>query len=231
MHLQCFQLMPIQMCAWTLCGSEILHTNLKCFCDSLFARTITSRCAFKLYCRALMSGFVQKGQVFDCTATFIPDASTTLQSLQAICDVQGKAICSLLLVGSSTVPKVSFSFTTHDFGILFTPDTMDAHYDAMLPAPRISSRAVLKITNTDAHHECSISSSFSPTPIFDFKPVQFRLSPEEIIEVPITFSPREAKLYQAKIPFFVNDQPAAIIQVFGRGTSIRCESPFMIVLL
>ncbi|CDJ53112.1 hypothetical protein, conserved [Eimeria brunetti] len=171
-----------------------------------------------------IEGYVPKGQVLDCIAVFTPVASTSFQSLQATCEVQGKKICKLLLTGSCTTPKVSFSFTSHDFGALFLPQAPDVSLDALSVKPRISSRVVLKITNTDLHHQCSISSPFSPTDAFDFQPLQVSLSPEEVLEIPITFNPRETKLYKAKIPFFVNDQLVATIQLSGKGIPIRLEA-------
>lgn len=162
-----------------------------------------------------------KGQFVDCTALFAPEASTKTKSLQAICEVQGKRVCKLLLTGSCTMPKVSFSFTSHEFGALLVPPAGDAFYETLAAGPRISAQTVLKITNIDPHHECSISSPITPVPGFDFQPLQVSLSPEEVLEVPINFSPRETKIYKAKIPFYVNDQQAASIQLSGRGVPIR----------
>ncbi|CDI85439.1 Hydrocephalus-inducing protein like protein, related [Eimeria praecox] len=180
--------------------------------------------SFDFGCVLAGQRYIPKGQVFDCIAVFAPVASTSVQSLQATCEVQGKKICKLLLTGSSTSPKVSFSFTTHEFGALFVPQAADVPFDALSVKPRIASRAVLKITNTDVHHQCSISSPFSPTEGFDFQPIQVSLSPEEVLEIPITFSPRETKLYKAKIPFFVGDQLAATLQLSGKGIPIRLEA-------
>lgn len=179
------------------------------------------RLTCKLQCFAMVSGYIPKGQVFDCVAVFAPVASTNVQSLQATCEVQGKKICKLLLTGSCTVPKVSLSFLAHDFGTLFVPQASEVPCEALPAKPRISSRTVLKITNTDVHHQCSISSPFSPTEGFDVQPLQASLSPGEVLEIPVTFSPREAKLYKAKIPFFVNDQLAATIQLSGKGIPVR----------
>lgn len=191
-------------------------------------RLLTTEAPFCLVCGChfcgTSSGCVSRGQFIDCVAIFAPDASTTMQSLQAVCEVQGSKICKLLLKGTCRVPKVLFSFTAYDFGSLLVPAAIDASYDTQAAAPRISSRAILKVTNTDPHHECSISSPFSSTAVFDFQPMQVSLSPEEALEVPIIFSPREAKLYKAKIPFFVNDRPAANVQLSGRGVPIRCKA-------
>ncbi|OEH79817.1 hydrocephalus inducing related protein [Cyclospora cayetanensis] len=121
-------------------------------------------------------------------------------------------------------PKISFSFKAYDFGALLVPEAADTLYDDKAGTPQISSRATLKITNTDLYHECSISSSLSPAAGFDFQPLQVSLSPQEVLEVPIIFKPREAKQYTAKIPFFANSHPAVTLQLSGRGVPLRLEA-------
>lgn len=200
----------VNICQAIYLGFSVSYTN----------RYTSMHLLFKLQ-RFDLSGYVPKGQVFNCIAAFAPIASTNVQSLQATCEVQGKTVCKLLFTGSCTTPKVSFSFTTHDFGALFVPHASDMPFDDLSVKPRTSSQAMLKITNSDAQHQCSISSPYSPTEGFDFQPLQVNLSPEEVLEIPVTFSPRETKLYRAKIPFFVNDQLAATIQLSGKGIPVR----------
>ncbi|KAL8270019.1 hypothetical protein Esti_006052 [Eimeria stiedai] len=168
-------------------------------------------------------GFVPKGRVIECVATYSPEATSTTDSLHAVCEVQGKKFYVLLLKGSCRAPKVSFSFTSYDFGSFFLApkaDPIDRNQASLQPK---AARVCLKIINTDPQHECTIVSGTEPTGVFNFQPVQTCLSPEEAIEIPITFNPREPVQYKTKVPFFVNEHPVASLQLLGRGLAIRLE--------
>ncbi|KAL8435592.1 hypothetical protein ACSSS7_002385 [Eimeria intestinalis] len=168
-------------------------------------------------------GIVPKGNVIECVATYSPEAASNTDSLHAVCEVQGKKFYVLLLRGSCRAPKVTFSFTTYDFGSFFLPPKADPTDQFQPPIERNAARVSLRIKNMDPQHECTIASGAEPTGAFHFQPVQACLSPEEMIEVPITFSPREPVQYKAKIPFFVNEHQVASLQLLGRGLPIRLE--------
>lgn len=137
------------------------------------------------------------------------------------CEIQGLPTYKLRLQGACTQPKVQCNFASFDFGALFVPSSADAPFASSPVPPRISAVKVLKITNQDAHHECVISSTFFPSEFLDFQLAPVSLSPDETIQVPITFSPKAPGVYKAKLPLLVNDKPVTTIHVAGRAVPVR----------
>ncbi|KAL8431118.1 hypothetical protein Efla_004639 [Eimeria flavescens] len=169
------------------------------------------------------NGSVPRGQHVDCVATYTPDTTASMDSLQAVCDVQGQKFWALLLTGSCKIPNVKFSFTAYDFGSFPVAPLAGTTYDTQASGPQVSGKVILIIKNTDVHHECVVATRAEPTGVFDFRPVQVCLSPEEALEFPITFTPQKAMQYKTSIPFVVNERLMTTLELTGKGFPIRLD--------
>lgn len=120
------------------------------------------------------------------------------------------------LGGSARKPNVEFSFTEYDFG---------ASYVMKQP---LSRTAVLEIRNLDSS-AMSVETLFEKTSYLDVQlaPGQVILPStkpgENILKVPIVFSPREMIKYQETVEFDINGLHKLGIVIRGEGTPIKLE--------
>ena len=159
-------------------------------------------------------GLVKRGEYTVCTVSFRPVAECLVESLHLSCVVAGSRHYRLSVAGQGARPALNFSFLQHDFGPCFTP--------ARGAAP-IATEMILRISNNDMDEDIAIDCLYEKTQhlAVDFKPTVLR--PNDAVEVPLRFMPRDMKSYKEMIPFEVNGLSTINVLVAGEGTACKLE--------
>ncbi|KYF44518.1 putative hydrocephalus-inducing-like protein, partial [Toxoplasma gondii ARI] len=175
-------------------------------------------------------GVVETGRNCEVTLTYAPAEISKHEEYLLLCSISGSDPYRIRAQGSCSSPKVSFSFSSHDFGAFVLPPSLfpDLGSVVALSSPSsggsaISDRVELKITNLDPHHDCFISTPFEKSNVLDVQLVPCSIGPGEKISVTLIFAPKQAKNYRFKIPFSINDRTTAHVTVTGKGIPARLE--------
>ena len=83
--------------------------------------------------------------------------------------------------------------------------------------------AVLRITNNEFNKDVSFDCLFQKLPFLEVKAEPTVLKPNESVDVPIIFTPREVKTYLEQVPFELNGLYTVNISVAGE-VRIYCSS-------
>ncbi|PFH36000.1 hypothetical protein BESB_056510 [Besnoitia besnoiti] len=182
------------------------------------------------------AGVVEQGKNEEIALTYAPTEVCRHEEIMLVCSVSGSEPYRIRVQGSCASPKVSFSFSAHDFGTFVLPPPLAPGLQALLEssdsaesalafphASGISDRVELKITNTDTLHDCFISTPFEKSSAVDVQLVPCNIGPGERISVPIVFTPKQARSYKFKIPFSVNERKNAHVTITGKAILARLE--------
>ena len=101
---------------------------------------------------------------------------------------------------------LDFSFISHDFGPCFVPER---------GAAPMQEQAILRITNNEFNKDVSFDCLFQKLPFLEVKAEPTVLKPNESVDVPIIFTPREVKTYLEQVPFELNGLYTVNVSVAG----------------
>ncbi|KAL2094104.1 hypothetical protein ACEWY4_011416 [Coilia grayii] len=154
---------------------------------------------------------VAVGKQGRCSVSFCPQEKCVLKDVGLSIKIKNGPVYSCALQGVAIPPGLDFSFQKHNFGKNFI------FAAGMTPASH-----TLVLTNR-GEREISVSCSFTNTPYLEvgFQPKV--LAPGGCMDVPITFYPREAKLYQEKLLFSLNEHTTQVVEILGQGTEIKLD--------
>ncbi|XP_077145064.1 hydrocephalus-inducing protein homolog isoform X4 [Ranitomeya variabilis] len=157
------------------------------------------------------SGLVGPGQRTQTSLTFCPTRPCTVRDVLLTLKIENGPEISCSLRGSAVQPGIHFSFTEHNFGHCFV------FHAGMQPV-----RETLVITNKDSR-PLSIDCLYSNTAHMEIDFCANVLSPGDKTEVPITFYPRAAILYQEPVVFQMNGHSQQLIRLQGHGIEMKVE--------
>ena len=155
-------------------------------------------------------GSVQPGQQLRCRLTFSPSSECRLKAMPLTCTIAGSRTYRCILTGRGSLADLNFSFTQHDFGCCFVSSA----------AKPMKKTTTLRITNREMSKNVTLDCLFERRPHLQvqFNPVI--LKPQESVDVPIMFSPSEARVYSDVITFEVNSLYEVKLFVKGEGTNL-----------
>ncbi|XP_073420426.1 hydrocephalus-inducing protein homolog [Dendrobates tinctorius] len=157
------------------------------------------------------SGPVGPGQRAQTLLTFCPTRPCTVRDVLLTLKIETGPEITSPLRGSAVQPGIHFSFTEHNFGHCFI------FHAGMWPV-----RETLVITNKD-RRPLSIDCLYSNTSHMEIDFCANVLSPGDKMEVPITFYPRAAILYQEPVVFLMNGHSQQLIRLQGHGIEMKVE--------
>uniref|UniRef100_A0A8C4S4T7 HYDIN axonemal central pair apparatus protein n=1 Tax=Erpetoichthys calabaricus TaxID=27687 RepID=A0A8C4S4T7_ERPCA len=164
---------------------------------------------------------VLPGVQIQSTLTFCPKQFCVIKSTGLCLKILNGPTFNCVLEGSAVTPGIHFSFTKHDFGLNFI------YYAGMVPSTQ-----KLCITNKgdkEARAETSICLTklieclFTSTSYLEVACQTEILQPSGVLEVPITFHPREPIKYHEKVIFQINKFTQQIVEILGQGAEMKIE--------
>eukprot|EP00079_Xenopus_tropicalis_P024447 XP_012817094.1 PREDICTED: hydrocephalus-inducing protein homolog isoform X1 [Xenopus tropicalis] len=157
------------------------------------------------------SGYVGPGQVAHFSLAFYPTKKCTLKDTQLIIKIENGPELRCCLNGRAVRPGMHFSFTQYNFGNCFI------YHAGMQPV-----RKTLIITNKD-EREVSMDCLYSNTAHIEVDFHAVVLLPGGKMEIPITFYPRAAILYQETVIFQMNGHSKQAVNLQGQGIEMKVE--------
>jgi hydrocephalus-inducing protein len=131
-----------------------------------------------------------------------------------LCTIAGKNTYELNVSGHGVRPALLFSFYQYNFGPCFVP------MRGAVPRPE---RAILRIANNEIENDIAFDCLFERKPWMDVQCEPTILRPNESVDVPILFTPRELRSYKEVIPFEVNGVSTLNVLVSGEGETMKVE--------
>ncbi|KAG8562376.1 hypothetical protein GDO81_015657 [Engystomops pustulosus] len=157
------------------------------------------------------SGLVAPGQQTEFCLTFCPTRKCTIRDSLLTLKIENGPEITCPLRGSAIQPGIHFSFKEHNFGHCFI------YHAGMQPV-----RETLVITNKD-NRPISVDCLYTNTSHMELDFSSDVLSPGDRIEVPITFYPRAAILYEETVVFQMNGLSKQFVQLQGQGIEMKVE--------
>jgi hypothetical protein len=161
------------------------------------------------------AGKVPKGGQVVCELEFRPSATVAIAGMVLVCTVANvrKYQVSVSAVGGK--PALEFS-------------TLDMQFGECILAPSANVGAVpvtrmLRISNREADRDVSLQCTFERRPHLDVGLDAAVLRPGDVIDVPITFLPRQALAYAETVAFEVNGLHTVNVSVTGEGVPCAVE--------
>ncbi|XP_061825847.2 hydrocephalus-inducing protein homolog [Nerophis lumbriciformis] len=151
------------------------------------------------------------GEQLQSSVFFSPRNTCTLKDVRLTIKVKNGPSFTMAFEGSGVTPDLEFSFKTYNFGkhFLFCP--------GMTPASQN-----LVITNK-SNRNISVKCQYRNT---SFLEIDFKadvLSPGAVVDVPITFYPREPRCYNEKVTFLLNSCVKEQVDILGQGIKLQFE--------
>ncbi|XP_039618305.1 hydrocephalus-inducing protein-like [Polypterus senegalus] len=154
---------------------------------------------------------VLPGVQIQSTLTFCPKQFCVIKNAGLCLKILNGPTFNCVLEGSAVTPGIHFSFTKHDFGLNFI------YYAGMVPSTQ-----KLCITNK-GDKEARIECLFTSTSYLEVACQTEVLQPSGVLEVPITFHPREPIKYHEKVIFQINKFTQQIVEILGHGAEMKIE--------
>ena len=157
---------------------------------------------------------VKKNERAEVQIVYQPMSDAPLpQNLGLIADITNGRKYQMQLSGRGKRPRLSFSFSSHDFGPCFVVTPRNGMAPQTLE---------LRLANED-EHEVYFDMPFTATPFLSATTSKTVLAPGEVSEVLLTFSPPEVDAYEAVVPFVVNGLWNVDVKVRGEGCELKLE--------
>ncbi|XP_033896012.3 hydrocephalus-inducing protein-like [Acipenser ruthenus] len=155
------------------------------------------------------TGSVVVGQQTRSTLSFYPLQRCVLKDVGLKLKIKNGPTFNCTLAGSAVPPGVHFSFTKHNFGMNFLA--------GLVPCSQ-----KLVITNK-GEKEASIECLFTNTAYLVVGHLSEVLPPGGVVEVPITFYPKEAIKYKETVTFEINGFTQQSVEILGQGIEMKVE--------
>ncbi|RYY33055.1 hypothetical protein EON62_04655, partial [archaeon] len=162
-----------------------------------------------------MAGKVAKGGSVTCDIEFVPTHELKLNNLLLTCVVANTKKYTVAVSAQGT--RAALEFSTHEltFG------------DCLMPLspthPALPVVKVLSLVNRELHRDISVQCTFTKRPHLDVAFDAAVLRPGQVINVPVTFMPRQAQAYGDMIPFEINGLHVVNVEVRGTGVPLALD--------
>ncbi|XP_054633597.1 hydrocephalus-inducing protein homolog [Dunckerocampus dactyliophorus] len=157
------------------------------------------------------NAMIAVGDQLQSSVLFSPRNTCTLKDIRLIIKVNNGASFTMALEGSGVTPDLEFSFKKYNFGMHFL------YCPGMTPA---SHNLVIK---NKGDRDISVKCQFRKSAFLeiDFKADVF--SPGAVVNIPITFYPREPRRYHEKLTFLLNSCIKEQVDILGQGIEMKLE--------
>jgi len=164
-------------------------------------------------------GTIKKGSEGVCDVTFYSHKESSVDNLMAICTLANspESRYTLSIGGRAKKPNLEFSFLKHDFGRCFIKEHRFSNSGV-----GAKNTQILRIVNNEKTENVALDMTFETQPHLEVGQGAV-LAPGEALDVPIHFTPSEAKKYRDMIPFEVNGLYTTHVLVTGEGTPLKLE--------
>ena len=159
-------------------------------------------------------GMVPKGDKQACTLLFNPVEDVEIVDYRLACTVAESQRFPLAISARAVRYAVAFSFENHDFGACFV---------GAPGAPPQSHTVLLSITNQELDEDVSIDCRYENSPEFEVDCRPALLSVGEMVQVPVTFRPRDLTSYRVVVPFVINGTGTVNVVLTGQGAMAKVE--------
>ena len=187
----------------------VIHNSGKFNTDFTFTRSTNPQ--IKIVPR---TGTVKIGERFPCELTFHPINEKPVTNLNLGVTVAGTNTYEMSISGVGAKPMLDFSFIQYDFGPCFVP---------VRGAAPMQERAVLRITNNEFDKDVSFDCLFQKLPYLEVKAEPTVLKPNQAVDVPILFTPRDVRTYQEDVSFELNGLYTVNVTVKGEGCLLKVD--------
>jgi hydrocephalus-inducing protein len=187
----------------------VIHNSGKFNTDFTFSRPTNPQ--VKIVPR---TGTVKIGERYSCELTFHPITETPISNLNLSVTVAGTNTYDMSVSGVGAKPMLDFSFIQYDFGPCFVPER---------GAAPMQEHAVLRITNNEFDKDVSFDCLFQKLPFLEVKAEPTVLKPNQAVDVPIIFTPRDVQKYSEQIPFELNGLYTVNVTVEGEGCLLKVD--------
>ncbi|KAM6936867.1 hydrocephalus-inducing protein homolog [Xenentodon cancila] len=157
------------------------------------------------------SATIEVGKQLQSSVSFCPLSICNLQNIILIVKVKYGPAFTFNIKGKGVLPSLDFSFTKFNFGKCF------------LYNPGMSPPSQALVISNKGKRDISIQCLFKNT---DFLEVDFQpdiLSHGAVMEVPISFYPRDPCRYQENITFILNSCVTKQVDILGQGIEMKLE--------
>ncbi|XP_029378255.1 hydrocephalus-inducing protein homolog [Echeneis naucrates] len=154
---------------------------------------------------------IEVGKQLESSLFFCPRSDCNLHNVKLSIKVKHGPTFTFAIKGTAVAPSLEFSFTKFNFGKCFL------YYPGMVPASQ-----TLMISNK-GERDISVQCPFKSTVYLEMDLKSEILSPGAVMEVPITFYPREVCRYHEKLSFILNSCITKQVEILGQGIEMKLE--------
>ncbi|ESL05890.1 hypothetical protein TRSC58_06445 [Trypanosoma rangeli SC58] len=162
-----------------------------------------------------LSGTVAPKQRAVIMLVYSPTEEETVRNFKIQCKVEKTIVYNIRLGAISYVPKVQFGFMKHDFGPCFITE---------FSSDSIVSKT-LSMMNMEVKESVALDCILSHGNIFDLDGNSFVLSPGEVRNLNISFTPFEVGEFTSELRITLNGSYSFFILLRGEGVIPRIEVP------
>ena len=159
------------------------------------------------------TGSLESGGRMVCNICFAQKVAipVALKDIMVACKVTNGPSFRVAVSAVARLPQLTWSFSDLKFGKVLV------YQPGMQPASK-----VLIVTNQDTEQvslSCVLPSAFTDVFQMDFKDTT--IQPNEELQIPIKFTPTEARAFNMSVDFTINSRTTQSISVSGTGVSLR----------
>ncbi|XP_071313817.1 hydrocephalus-inducing protein homolog isoform X2 [Trachinotus anak] len=154
---------------------------------------------------------IEVGKQLQSSLFFCPQSNCNLRDVRLRIKVKHGPTFTFTIKGRAVAPSLEFSFTKFNFGKCFL------YCPGMVPASQ-----TLVISNK-GEQDISVQCQFKNTSYLEIDFQSEVLSPGAVMEVPVTFYPREACQYHEKLTFILNSCITKQVDILGQGIEMKLE--------
>ncbi|XP_035827636.1 hydrocephalus-inducing protein [Aplysia californica] len=158
-------------------------------------------------------GGVMCGETQQISLMFCPSKRMSVRGCEAALKVANGPTYHISILGLGVTPGLHFSFQTFNFGNCFIHKTG-------LDLP--TKQAVLRMTNKDKK-EISVDCLYEGSSVLTYKFEACVVAPNDTVEVPFTFCPRQPIKYHETVVFEINGLSKQKVEFYGTGSEMKIE--------
>ncbi|XP_034444093.1 hydrocephalus-inducing protein homolog [Hippoglossus hippoglossus] len=152
---------------------------------------------------------VESGKQMQLSLLFFPRGNCYLQDVSLSIKVKHGPTFTFVVIGRAVAPSLDFSFTEFNFGKCFL----------YCPGMVLPSKTLVISNKGDL--DISVQSQFKNTSNLEMDFQSIVLLPGAVMEVPVTFYPREARRYHEKLSFVLNGCVTKQVDIHGQGVEMK----------
>ncbi|GAA6221266.1 hydrocephalus-inducing protein homolog [Lates japonicus] len=154
---------------------------------------------------------IEVGKQLQLSLFFCPRSNCNLQDVRLSIKVKHGPTFTFSIKGRAVAPSLEFSFTKFNFGKCF------------LYSPGMMPTSQSLVISNKGERDISVQCQFKNTSYLEINFQPDILSSGAVMEVPITFYPRDACRYHEKLTFILNSCVKKQVDILGQGVEMKLE--------